>query len=473
LQTDSPDHNAGPDNPSTAVRLAPLRSRAAKALPVLLGGLVLGTSVAVAFVSWWLVAPYLVLIGFLLYEPDGRRVNATNPAGPESESTSGDHTPAGATDPADDAGSDDASGEARGGTTATTKARRASRKTRKARNVVEPAPATWLQVAPGKFVRVEPGAYPAGHGPHPPQTEVAPESLPLAAEEEGALSEVDPGRPPADPGTQDAPTEDALDAAHPDTTPPEGSAPDGLRDPDDAHAGTTRDDVPRADAPSLSFDRNVTADSQPVADARPHLAFKAEATATLGRSPGTVVSEAPDARVDAGRSDETPTRADNGFTTDVDARDRAGSGMPAEEPESNHVHDLHDDAEGIEPEAEAADHVDVEDNGPSDEQADDVEDELWDIVEGDASPEPYCLASGTSYRRDGHPARTDGAPPPRRNVRSIRVDRRPPGLRLRSRRSIGRPRHFVRAFPPRSPPWPWLVRALNLDANDDGRAGLP
>jgi hypothetical protein len=470
LQTDSPDLTDGPDNPSTADRLALLRSRVAKALPVLLGGLVLGTSVAVAFVSWWLVAPYLVLIGFLLYEPAGRRVNATNPAGPESDMSSGNNTLVDPTDPADDAGS----GDLRGGTTATTKGRRAARKTKKARNVVEPAPATWLQVAPGKFVRVEPGAYPAGHGPHPPQTEVAPQSLPLGAQEEGAPSEVDPGRPPADPGTQDAPTEDALDAAHPETTPPDGPAPDGLRDPDDARAGTTRDDVPRTDAPSLSFDRSISAGSQPVADARPHLAFKADVTAALGRSPGTIVSEAPDARVDAGRSDETPTRADEGFTTDVDARERAGSGMPAEEPESNLVHDLHANAEGIEPEAEATDHVDVEDNGPWDEQAVDVEDESGDFEEGDESPESYCLASGTSYRRDGHQARTDaGAPPPRRNVRSFRVDRRPPGLRLRSRRSIGRPRQFVRTFPPRSPPWPRLVCALNLDANDSGRAGLP
>jgi hypothetical protein len=465
LQTDSPDLTDGPDNPSTADRLALLRSRVAKALPVLLGGLVLGTSVAVAFVSWWLVAPYLVLIGFLLYEPAGRRVNATNPAGPESDMTSGDNTSVAATDPADDAGS----GDPRGGTNATTKGRRTGRKSRKTRNVVEPAPATWLQVAPGKFVRVEPGAHPAGHGPHPPQTEVAPESAPLAALEEGAASEVDPGRPLADSGTQDAPTEEALDAAHPEATPPEGPAPEGLRDPDDVHAEPTRDDVPRADVPSLSFDRNITADSQPVADARPHLAFKAEVTAALGRSPGAIVSEAPDARVDDGRSDETPTRADNGFTTDVDARERAGSDMPAEEPESNLVHDLHANAEGIEPEAEAEDLVDVEDNGLSDEQADDVEDEPWDIEEGDESSEFYCLASGTSYRRDGHPTRDDaGAPPPRRNVRSFRVDRRPPGLRLRSRRSIGRPHQFVRTFPPRSPPQPRLVRALNLDASMTG-----
>jgi hypothetical protein len=466
LQTDSPDLTAGLDNPSTADRL---RSRVAKALPVVLGGLVLGTSVAVAFVSWWLVAPYLVLIGFLLYEPAGRRVNATNPAGPESESTSGDNTPDAATGPADDAGSDDPSGEARGGTTATTKGRRAGKKTRKARNVVEPAPATWVQVAPGKFVRVEPGAYPAGHGPHPPQTEVALESTPLATSEESAASEVDPGRSLADPGTQDAPTEDALDAAHHETTPPDGPAPDGMRDPDDVQAGTTRDDVPRADGPSFSFNRSITADSQPVADARPHLAFEAEVTPALGRSPGAIVSESPESRVDAGRSDETPTRADEGFTTDVGARERAGSGMPAEEPESNLVHDLHANAKGIEPEVEAAELVDVEDYGLSDEQADDVEDEPWDIVEGDESPESYGLASGTSYRRDGHPARTDaGVPPPRRNVRSFRVDRRPPGLRLRSRRSIGRPRQFVRTFPPRSPPQVGLVRALNLDATMTG-----
>ena len=35
---------------------------------------------AVAAVSWWLVPPYLALMAFLLLEPAGRRVSATNPA---------------------------------------------------------------------------------------------------------------------------------------------------------------------------------------------------------------------------------------------------------------------------------------------------------------------------------------------------------------------------------------------------------
>jgi hypothetical protein len=485
LRTDSPDPTVGLDDSSTADRPVPLRSRVAKAWPALLGGLVLGTSVAVALVAWWLVPPYLILIAFLLYEPDGRRVSATNPAGPDHGQSSGRKTPGVASDPADGAGSDDSlgdspSGGAQGGATAATKARRTGKKARKARATVEPAPATWVQVAPGKFVRAEPGADHASPGPHPPQTDGSPEPAPLSVPGEETPSVDHPDRPPADPGTQDAPTEEALDPSHLESTSPAGLAPTGQRDPEDAHAGTPRDVIPRS--VSFSFYRDHPPGFDPagfsIVDASPCLAPEVSVATDSGRSPEDVESESHRAFADADRPREEPAHAavpdpdpiahhkaaeaEDDATAD-EARDdlEAEPGPPVDDPETELAEDRHADAEGDEPYAEAEAFDDDRDEGSSSGYADDVEDEYEDIEDEDVSPGSRPAASGTSYRRDGHSAWPDtGVSPPRRNVRSARSEGLPPGLRLRSRRGDGRSRHFVRTFPPRSPPRNGAVRAL-------------
>jgi len=262
----------GPDGPPTRSRPAPTRSRVARAVPAMVGGLVLATGAAVASVSWWLVPPYLALMGFLLIEPAGRRVNATNPAGPESASTGGTIPPDDAPDPVDDASIDgdpdpdlrtpggSPRGEARSDATATARSRRGTGKGRgrKSRTAAEPSPATWVRVAPGKFVRVEPGEFLAGAGPHPPQAGDAPGPT-ATTPEAGAAPPVDqPGRPDAEPGPHDHPQEDALDAPHPGSTPPPGPWPGGPRDLDLADDGPPVEGDPLADPGPIGRDLDVS-----------------------------------------------------------------------------------------------------------------------------------------------------------------------------------------------------------------------
>ena len=84
MRTDSPYlvHERG-DYP-TLERPTLRRSLLAKVVPIAMGSLVLGTGAALAALEMWLILPYLAVMGFLLFEPAGRRVSATNPAGPES-----------------------------------------------------------------------------------------------------------------------------------------------------------------------------------------------------------------------------------------------------------------------------------------------------------------------------------------------------------------------------------------------------
>ena len=226
-------------------------------MPVFVGGLVLGTSAAVAAVAWWLVPPYLALMAFLLLEPAGRRVSATNPAGPRSAS-SGASASGGATDPAESAGSGDSS--ASNDAAPAPKARRGGkgRGSRKAKPAFEPAPAAWLQVAPGKFVRVEPGSPTGESGPYASLPPGTPMSSPSPAEAEAVPGLDAPDRPTAEPGPHDAPTEAALEYPHLETTPAEGLEPDSPRDPEPAVVGWPLDDDARAE--SSAFDHDVTPD---------------------------------------------------------------------------------------------------------------------------------------------------------------------------------------------------------------------
>jgi len=157
--------------------------------PWLVRGLVFGTSVAVASYSWWLIPPYLAVMAFLLLEPAGRRVNATNPTEPETNQAADASRAAGTSDLVDEASLDSekvvAESSAAGSTAV--KTRRASKaRTKKIRQAPELAPASWIQVAPGKFVRVEPGTeIPRDEAvPEPTSGNAVEESLaaPLAAE---------------------------------------------------------------------------------------------------------------------------------------------------------------------------------------------------------------------------------------------------------------------------------------------------
>jgi hypothetical protein len=369
-------------------------------MPVFVWGLVLGTSAAVAAVAWWLVPPYLALMAFLLLEPAGRRVSATNPAGPRS-ATSGVSIPGGAPDPAESAGSGDPSASTDAAPAPKAKRGGKGRGSRKARPAFEPAPAAWVQVAPGKFVRVEPGSPTGESGPY--------HSLP-------------PGSPtpsPAEavPGPHDAPTEAALEHPHLETTPAEGPAPEGQRDPEPAVVGWPLDDA-RAGSPA--FERDVTPDPGP----RP-------------------IPGAPS----VGEAEADPIRDPEVFATDDP--DLAAGTQPEAAVGGPVIARAQEVAVVVEP--QAVDEPAVEPIGVADESAD---------RPGDPSRGHLPDATGASYPGGAMAAWSGrGVPPLRRNVRSTRSPHGPNGLRLRSKRGDGRPHHFVRAFPPRSPPRRGLIRA--------------
>jgi hypothetical protein len=387
-------------------------------MPVFGGALVLGTSAAVAAVAWWLVPPYLALMAFLLLEPAGRRVSATNPAGPRS-ATSRASASGGATDPAESAGSDGSS-TPNDATAPKGRSRGKGRGTRKAKPVVEPVPAAWVQVAPGKFVRVEPASLPAESGPHvsPPAGAPTPSPSPSPAMAE------------ASPALDDAPTEAALDQPHQETAPAEGPAPEGPRDPESAVVGSPIDDVAHAEL--TATDHGVTPDPEP--HPGPGAPSVEAAGLELVREPEPSATDDPDRA--AGTQPEVvvegPVIAEaQGIAADVE---RPVPDEPLVEAAAS--------GEGFEPDPAGVDAA----VAPVERT-------------GDPSRGYPSDAAGTSNPGPAASRFDRGVPPPRRYVRSARASHGPNGLRLRSKRGDGRPHQFVRTFPPRSPPWRGPVRA--------------
>jgi len=118
-------------------------------------GLVLATSWAVASVSWWLVPPYLLVMAFVLFAPGEPSNDDATPSilvGPHS-----------AIEPLADAPSASEEESVSNASTAALPAgvpaptrKSKGRKKQSAKTQPEPPPeATWIQVGPGKFVRVE------------------------------------------------------------------------------------------------------------------------------------------------------------------------------------------------------------------------------------------------------------------------------------------------------------------------------
>jgi hypothetical protein len=443
VRKDSPHITTGPDDPSTEGRPDTLRNRVAAFLPALVWVLVFGTSAAVASLSWWLVPPYLALMGVLLYEPTGRRVNATNPAGPVSAS-SGAQAPVDVSDPVDDAGSNvpdpSAEGSAQAGSATATKARRGTRgRSKKARAVPEPAPAAWVQVAPGKFVRVEPGSPLDGIDPRPDP----------------------PERPRDDSGPHDTPPENALEIARPETSSPDDHPSDGPRGPEFAEIETHDDS---SDIASDALDVSDDLDPRSLADAadasRPvDEAGIAEAEGSLPDAPTPTPADAPE---DHGRPDDETAASEadplaDAFTSEF--HDSEG-----DEPDESDEFTSEADAGWSEPEPIATDAevdpgdepepTDADRHAPLADDAEVQDDDAWDE---DVYEEPERESSPTEpgpFRRALAPAQAfgHGVSPSRRNVRSDRADRPPLGIRRRSPRGVGRQRHLLRAFPPRSPP---------------------
>ena len=301
--------------------------------------------------------------------------------------------------------------------------------------MIEPIPAAWLQVAPGKFVRVEPGSPTGESGPYatlPPGTPTTPPS---------------PAEAEADPGPRDAPTEAALDHPHLETTPAEGPAPEGPRDPEPADAGWPLDDDARAE--SSAFGRDVTPDPGPrPVPGRPQR--REEAGLGPIRAPEALATD------DTDPAAGTQPEARVGGPVVVGGE---GSAVVAERP----VWD-ESGAEGDRPEPEptAEDDANAEDvaadveppvaDGPPVESID-LTDECPDEP-GDPSHGHLSDAIGASYPGGAMAAWSGrGVPPPRWNVRPTRAPHCPNGLRQRSKRGDGRPHQFASGtFPSRLAP---------------------
>ena len=135
----------------------------------------------------WLVPPYLILMALLLSPSSQRPQGEPDSEASEASESSRSAQPAGTSD-ADDLASEgpdspEASDDESEQATASkpSRARRGKGKVRKAKPLPEPTEATWIQVAPGKFVRAEAADDPMGlAGPHPPVKTPA-EPIPRAA----------------------------------------------------------------------------------------------------------------------------------------------------------------------------------------------------------------------------------------------------------------------------------------------------
>jgi hypothetical protein len=465
------------------------RFAASRALPYALAAMVVGASVAAAAVSWWLVPPYLLLIGYLLLEPDGRRVNATNPARSDqkthtrtrsreevgasaSASSRGRGSRASRSGVLDDSGgevADESIGAgasvsaSSGSAGASASGRRGSKKARKGRGSVDqPVPASWVQVAPGKFVRVEAGGPSGETGPHPPLAEdsLAAGPAPETGSSLDARSSSDAAadRPTTEPATGEpdveALTEPALDDApseHPLTS--DGPAPIGPRDSEpglDSHlAHHDAVDVPSVvEAFATPFSNHgqvlcddpesgrVPAFAPTSVDASPFATIEAAAAEAFEGPEPSLAEEAPVARVDE--------------PAELDAAEPIAS-----------------DEEPYDEEVEPADDDHEDENDADAEPIDDDEsnDDEW---ESDVSggPSRLRLTPRGALRRDGRTplCSSPGVSPPWRNVRtSVHGGGGRAGVRstildrfrayARSRRDSGRPRRDPRGrYRPRSPP---------------------
>ncbi len=396
---------------SAAVRQVWVRRRAS-ALTAGLAGLVVATSFAVATVSWWLVPPYLLVMGFVLFAPGG-----TNDEEPQPSILVGPHTTIeppdnGNEDLSPDETNEEESGSSNvtGNSTGSGKTRRGkSRGKRSAKTQPEvSSEATWIQVGPGKFVRVE-------------GSEASNNSLP---QEEAATD----------------PTTDLVD------------------DPSGREVGEpiepTPASLPIEDELSDEFDSaTVVTELEP--DVEPE---------ELAEGLEEFADESFSEEVERGRQDDMAE--DNGNAPDAfdEANDHgnapeAFAGMSDlahdTESEERYAEDLPDSIDGSGSESVSTDQVvtlviqSVELPEPEVE-SEDTDTEFDDHATASVEEELICAENshgGTiSYWV------STGVFPPRRNIRSGRTNQVPAGFRCRSRRGLGRKRRSGRRSQIRSPP---------------------
>ena len=212
-----PDLTANPEAPAQSAVLPPRAWAKRASLVKILALVILVAATSWVVASWasgWLVPPYLVVMALLLIPAPGptRRPGQADPAGSPPATADSDHPeksddrgeglaarqnpsvpgltlPTGATDPA---GVNSESGDP-GAATATATAPKPKRSRARPRKATKPlaepvevVEATWVEVGPGKFVRVEtPSPTAPVAGPHlavepAPEPPVAAEPAPVA-----------------------------------------------------------------------------------------------------------------------------------------------------------------------------------------------------------------------------------------------------------------------------------------------------
>ena len=149
-----------PQSPSGS--LASGSSNASKFWTWALALMVPATCLALATVSAWLVPPYLGLLGWLVFAPALGRHKAQGTAQAHAESRADFSSDSGRSDSPDREVAVESTGVpdnlAADGTVATKPKRGRGRPKARAMKATEPAPrpiVSWVQVEPGKFVRVE------------------------------------------------------------------------------------------------------------------------------------------------------------------------------------------------------------------------------------------------------------------------------------------------------------------------------
>jgi hypothetical protein len=382
--------------------------------------LMAGTSWAVAsWVSVWLVPPYLILMALLLFPSAGRlhgdpaeaesaRSNPLQPAMPGEDLDGAESAPDGSASAESSEGNSEP-----GAASSPTRARRGKGRAKKAKPVPEPAEATWIEVAPGKFVRVEASETSGQAGPHAPlgvPVEVPSTPQPWLAEEGNPIGEVE--------SESRAGLEVDETAGSPELS--EGpSAADG-------NAPRAEGSLEELEAPGSGADFEADHDRAEADPSGESMEDDEGERSSLSNYPEPVESlalaDVPSEEVDGWG--ETEDEADPTEIT-VDETDLDDAGPFNAEP---HDHDLSEDADVSETEAFPA----------SSECA-----TWW--------PRRLAPRAGT---RVGHPLRSTGrGRSPRRPIRSVEAARHPLDPRRLTRRGAGRPRQIIRTLPPRSPPW--------------------
>jgi hypothetical protein len=422
-----------------------------------LAALMVLTSIALAsLVTAWLVPPYLALVAWILFPLGKERSNAHQPAAAittphQVQEASSDvvTAQAGATaaseppmEPSTEAES--LVEEAESTEPVSLKSKRGRARSRKGKSSVEPpANATWVQVGPGKFVRVESASPMVAHFSQAPEAKPAEDTAPT----DPPVIEQSPVAQPLDPPSEitqvidEGPsiTDDlepcieasAVDVPLPTPTCEEALPPSGPELVDDAQPVETEVSGYHLDEPHEvnSVPENVE-EYAPDEDEAVELAQRERSMVDLAADDTTCIG---------------------------DESEKLGIAPEASDPEPN----ADPEAEPFDDSVEAA-RLDTEPDACTDFPAESSTDRRFPAF----FREPWFPRFSASWS-EAHGSST------RRNLRSVQSGTIAPGFRQRLRRSAGRSRQHCRTFPPRAPPQDSYWTRGRPSSSEKGRPSLP